>query len=529
MNVDVQKIVKAAVPESEGRNVRIVSDNMTRSNYRDQNFLSSNYPRSRPKLYITAESDEFDQSTLAEWRDEGFEVEYLSMGPSADEYRRKLRMLSKKKMDPCATFGIVAYGDAAAVCLEHYHVLDNNPEFKLGLLIAYYPTAIPDPKGHFPSSISVLVHLAAGDEIGVTTASQMVGIQGKRRTRRKKVESGIGTGGTLRLAYPTYAYDAEPGFAEQDLDEYRRVPAELAWSRSLAAARKAFNNHADLEGVLEENVQGKFFTRNLNQTLSTYTAHKSPHVTHIPTLTGGIGAEELERFYSQFFENPPSMKLTLISRTIGADRVVDEVHVRFKHTQEVPWILPGVPATGKRVEVLVVSIVGLRGGKLYHEHVYWDQASVLVQIGLLDPELVPDEARKNGVKRLPVVGREAARRVLRGWDPEEEGEADNELIPGWNEDGSGDEQDGKAKVEDGEGSKEKSDNKKLEKKDRVKKESHGKDSEKKRKKSSSKSKGAEKESPEEKEAEKDSEKKDSEEKTLPQRPKSATVEDESSA
>ncbi|KAK1969270.1 dienelactone hydrolase [Colletotrichum sublineola] len=469
MNVDIPKLVKAAVPESEGRNARIVSDNLTGSNHRDPNFLSQNFPRARPKLYITAEDDDFDQITLGEWRDEGFDVEYLPMGNSADKYRGKLRSLSKKKMGPCETFGIVAYGDAAAVCLEHYHIMDNNPEFKLGLLIGYYPTSIPDPKGHFPSSISALVHLAAGEEIGITKQTQMVGIQGRRRTTRKKVEAGMGTGGTLRLAYKTYTYDAEPGFAEHDLDEYNKVAAELAWSRSLGAARKAFNNHADLELVLEENVQGKFFTRNLSQTMSTYTTHKSPHVTHMPTLTGGIGAPELERFYSQFFSNPRSMKLTLISRTIGSDRVVDEVHVRFKHTEEMPWILPGVPATNKRVEVLVVSIVGLRGGKLYHEHVYWDQASVLVQVGLLDPKVVPEAARKNGVQRLPVVGKEAARRVLKGWDPDEEGEADNALIPGWNEDESGDEQGEEGGVDDSEGSKKKDDSEVSKKNDSDKK------------------------------------------------------------
>jgi len=169
--------------------------------------------------------------------------------------------------------------------------------------------------------------------------------------------------------------------------------------------------------------------------MSTFTSHKEPHVTHIPTLTGGIGAAELERFYSQFFmpNNPPSMHLTLISRTIGADRVVDEMHVRFKHTQEVPWILPGVPATNKWVEVLVVSIVTVRGGKLYHEHVYWDQASVLVQTGLLDRNLVPETAKKLGVETLPIVGRRAARRVLFGWDGEE-GEADNALNPDWDDD-----------------------------------------------------------------------------------------------
>ncbi|KXH27277.1 dienelactone hydrolase [Colletotrichum simmondsii] len=448
MNIDIPKLVKAAVPDSEGRNARIVSDNWNRPVHRDPNFLSKDFPRGRPKLYISAESEEFDQLTLDEWRDEDFDVEYLPMGGNAKEYRDKLRSLSKTNMGPCETFGIVAYGDAAAACLEHYHVMDNNPEFKLGLLIAYYPTAIPDPKGHFPSSISALVHLAAGEEIGVTKRSQMVGIQGKRRTTRKKVENGMGIGGMLQLAYPTYTYDAEPGFAEHDLDEYHQVSAELAWSRSLGAARKAFNNHADLELVLEQNVQGKFFTRNLNQTLSSYTTHKTPHVTHMPTLTGGVGAQELAMFYKQFFNNPPSMKLTLISRTIGTDRVVDEVHIRFKHTEEMPWILPGVPATDRRVEVLVVSIVGLRGGKLYHEHVYWDQASVLVQVGLLDPDLVPEAGRKIGVERLPVVGREAARRVLRGWD-DNEGEADNELVPGWHEEAVGDEKTAKGKQNSG--------------------------------------------------------------------------------
>ncbi|KAK1447937.1 dienelactone hydrolase [Colletotrichum melonis] len=448
MNIDIPKLVKAAVPDSEGRNARIVSDNWNRPVHRDPNFLSKDFPRGRPKLYISAESEEFDQLTLDEWRDEDFDVEYLPMGGNAKEYRDKLRSLSKTNMGPCETFGIVAYGDAAAACLEHYHVMDNNPEFKLGLLIAYYPTAIPDPKGHFPSSISALVHLAAGEEIGVTKQSQMVGIQGKRRTTRKRVENGMGIGGMLQLAYPSYTYDAEPGFAEHDLDEYHPISAELAWSRSLGAAKKAFNNHADLELVLEQNVQGKFFTRNLNQTLSSYTTHKTPHVTHIPTLTGGVGAQELEAFYKQFFNNPPSMKLTLISRTIGTDRVVDEVHVRFKHTEEMPWILPGVPATNKRVEVLVVSIVGLRGGKLYHEHVYWDQASVLVQVGLLDPNLVPEAGRKIGVERLPVVGREAARRVLRGWD-DNEGEADNELVPGWHEEAVGDEKTAKGKQNSG--------------------------------------------------------------------------------
>lgn len=135
------------------------------------------------------------------------------------------------------------------------------------------------------------------------------------------------------------------------------------------------------------------------------------------------------------------MKLTLLSRTIGADRVVDEMHVAFRHSQEMPWILPGLPPTNKRVEVLVVSIVTLRGGRLYHEHVYWDQASVLVQVGLLDPKIVPKKASERGVDRLPVVGREAARRVLSGYDEGDEGEATNEMIAEWDDDVDDDDDD----------------------------------------------------------------------------------------
>jgi hypothetical protein len=278
MNIDLGNIVKSAVPESEGRNVRILSDNMSKTNFRDGNFLSKDFPRSPPKLYITGDDDDFDELTLAEWRDEGFDVEYISMESQGSGYLHKIKSLSKEDLGPCEKFGIIgefascpsrrssepdadgwqAYDNAAAVCLEHFHIMDNNPEFKLGLLVAYYPTAIPDTKGRFPSSVSVLVHLAAGAEVGVTKQSQMIGIQGKKRTKQMQVQRGIGTGGTLQLAYPSYTYDAEPGFAEHDMEQYDGICGELAWSRSLAAARKVFGTQPDIELVLEKNVHSKF-------------------------------------------------------------------------------------------------------------------------------------------------------------------------------------------------------------------------------------------------------------------------------
>jgi hypothetical protein len=105
MNINIPNLVKAAVPESEGRNAQIISDN--RPNYRDPGFLSQDFPRSPPMLYLTAETDEFDDLTLAEWRDEGFNVEYLPMGNGGNEYRRKLQALWRKNMGPCETFGII--------------------------------------------------------------------------------------------------------------------------------------------------------------------------------------------------------------------------------------------------------------------------------------------------------------------------------------------------------------------------------------------------------------------------------------
>ena len=141
-----------------------------------------------------------------------------------------------------------------------------------------------------------------------------------------------------------------------------------------------------------------------------------PYVNHIPTMTGGLGYKNLHRFYKDFFipSNPPSTKIKLISRTIGTDTVVDEMHISFRHTHEIHWMLPGVKPTNKEVEVALVAVVRIRGTKLYYEHIYWDQASVLVQIGLLDPKL------------LPVVGGASAGKAL-----DEESEPSNGLIKDW--------------------------------------------------------------------------------------------------
>jgi len=165
-------------------------------------------------------------------------------------------------------------------------------------------------------------------------------------------------------------------------------------TRNLSPAQEA------LRKLWEEHVRYEFSTRSTGDTLATMV--DDAYVNHIPVLTGGSGRDELREFYSKRFipQMPPDTEMTPVSRTIGEDQIVDEMVFKFTHTIPMDWILPGIPPTGKRVEVPLVAIVRVRDGKLAHEHIYWDQASVLVQIGLLDPA------------KLPVVGVESAKKVL---------------------------------------------------------------------------------------------------------------------
>ena len=144
----------------------------------------------------------------------------------------------------------------------------------------------------------------------------------------------------------------------------------------------AFGKHMDAE------LRG-----DLDETLATMAPH--PHLVNIPTMIGGDGPEGVRRFYAnrligQFF--PPDVEFKSLSRTYSEERLVDELIISFTHTTKIDWMLPHVEPTGKRVEVAFVVIVGVDKGKVEYEHIYWDQATVLVQIGLLDP------------KHLPVVG-----------------------------------------------------------------------------------------------------------------------------
>ncbi len=198
----------------------------------------------------------------------------------------------------------------------------------------------------------------------------------------------------------------EHAFGRPDGEHYNAAAAELANLRTL----EFFVNHlagaglAGAQQILSErwddHVKYEFATRNTDHTLETMVA--DAYVNHVPVMTGGVGHDELRDFYSQRFipQMPPDTAMTPVSRTIGVDRVVDEMVFEFTHTIKMDWMLPGVEPTGKHVRVALVVIVHFRDGKLAHEHIYWDQASVLAQLGLID------------AAKLPVAGVESAEKVL---------------------------------------------------------------------------------------------------------------------
>ena len=174
------------------------------------------------------------------------------------------------------------------------------------------------------------------------------------------------------------------------------------------AGRKPAKN---LGAVFDAHVRAEFVERDVAATMATITS--DPFVTHVPTLTGGTGRDEVERFYRDYFVGhwPEDVEVKPISRTVGKDRVVDELMVSFTHDREMKAYLPGVPPTGRKVKLPHVVVMGFDNvGRVAYERIYWDQASLLVQIGLLDPDL------------LPVSGAEQARRVM---DPREPA---NEMI-----------------------------------------------------------------------------------------------------
>ena len=183
----------------------------------------------------------------------------------------------------------------------------------------------------------------------------------------------------------------------QDLQEVE-MPNVCPYPRELS----------DLGALCDGHIASEFADLDVDATMETMV--DEPYVYCVPMMTGGFGGQGVRQFYSEHFINqiPKDAKVTPISRTVGKDSVVDEFILSFTHDTQWDYLLPGIPPTGKRVELPHVLVMKFENGKVAHEHVWWDHASLLVQVGLLHPA------------NLPVVGVEQARRLLRvaakNWD-----------------------------------------------------------------------------------------------------------------
>ncbi|PMR67421.1 dienelactone hydrolase family protein [Halomonas heilongjiangensis] len=251
--------------------------------------------------------------------------------------------------------------------------------------VGYYGMGI---ENHLDEAVNIrgrlVLHFAEQDEYCPAAA-------------RQEIQAALGERDAIEL----YLYPGvDHAFARPRSEHYDKPAALMAHQRSVAAFRKAMGPHYDLSALWDKHCEYEFSTRNVDDTMATMVAE--PYVNHIPTLTGGVGYKDLYRFYKHHFvdSNPDDTTLIPLSRTIGETQIVDELLFCFTHDREIDWLLPGIAPTGKQVEIPLVAIVKFRGDKLYHEHIYWDQASLLVQIGVLDPT------------GLPVAGRETAAKLL---------------------------------------------------------------------------------------------------------------------
>lgn len=248
-------------------------------------------------------------------------------------------------------------------------------------MVAYYPPAPPPVPATFHPDVRVLVHLPGSAPFSLPD-SPLVQV---------RVYDGAA---------------APPGFAQLGARGYNRVAAALAFSRSLALLRATIGPRvaADIEGVWDRHQRATFFHRrqhngSVDCTAAAMAPLLDPHasITLLPTMVSARGHGALVRFYSETLVMPPTWRPTLVSRTVGADRIVDEAVAAFRHSCAMPWMLPGVAATNREVELAVVFVAGFRAGRIAAVRAYWDHACLLAQLGLaggLAPVAGPEAARK---------------------------------------------------------------------------------------------------------------------------------------
>ncbi|PLB44945.1 LEA domain protein [Aspergillus steynii IBT 23096] len=266
----------------------------------------------------------------------------------------------------------------------------------------------------FNKVTAAAVYLAAGDDVQFASNDipTVQHVAGKASWKLRRTES------IIQYEYPEIQ---DWSFALPSPSEFNCAEEGVSHTRNLTFLKRHMNGpYFDLEAIWKEHTYFEFGNRSAEQTMSTMV--QEPYVNHIPTVTGGIGRDKLTRFYRDnfIFTNPRDVKNQLISRTVGIDRVVDEFIMTFTHDSEVDWLILGISPTGCKLEIPFMAVVNIRGDRLYHEHITWDQGTVLKQLDLISeylPYPYPISGGKGALPgmtfevQVPVAGSECAAKM----------------------------------------------------------------------------------------------------------------------
>ncbi|EAW18306.1 dienelactone hydrolase [Aspergillus fischeri NRRL 181] len=415
------------------------------------------------RLYVTSDTHDFDPSIIARFQGEGFEVEYLPFPGGNEDIERDrkdlLNLLHEREdnLEPGERYAVVAYHRPAFLLLASHHqsTTATNPLPRMCALVTYYPREPLDEtcKEETNSPACLLPPSTTSTSTSSCYASlSLLPIQIHLAGHQNPSFWDDYSAHPSRKRHRCHLFfypESEPGFAEHPSHTYDRLSSRVAWSRALDCLKRGFGwpggswKTPDVETIWEEYWRNLLFDARRHPDAEGYAANvmkmmigsgdpssldrqidETPLVNCVPTMVGGSDEQSISALYAEKFfpTGPPSQHIRLLSRTVGPDRIVDEILLAFRHTEEIPWLLPRVPPTDRDVKIVLVMTASFRAGKLSRQNIYWDQASVLVQIGLLDPALVPGSFRATGktregrqaVEMLPVVGAEGVERVLNG-------------------------------------------------------------------------------------------------------------------
>ncbi|KAI2719522.1 uncharacterized protein N7518_009212 [Penicillium psychrosexuale] len=409
-------------------------------------------PSSR-HLILISDTVQFDTHVVHLFQGEGFDVIYIPFLGSGNEERdmKALKNAVHEKEDELENgerYAIVAYHRPAYLLLALHHIVysNTNPFPHLCALIAYYPLASTDQftykekENCSPPGCS-----DTGAIFGPAAKSTYLPIQIHIPGPRVQpcalwpwIELSTSEGDvTYKKKHRCHVYtypESKAGFAEREVAEEKEgeinvdlntddeISSQLAWSRALGCLRRSFNVGSqwaviDIETVWEEywdRVLGEMEMRKKHQhsgaepAVGMLTGHGhygemgcpagEVFVKCIPTQAGGSDIASLRDFFAHAYipAGPVDQQIRLLSRTVGVDRIVDEMLFSCRHTAEIPWLLPGVSPTGRDIQVIVVVVATFSAGQITRQSLYWDQAGVLVQVGLLDPGLVPSSKASEG-------------------------------------------------------------------------------------------------------------------------------------